>query len=168
MLLSGQGGVVIPQHIQAALDRSGVAWDIMPIDPAFADTEAFCRKYNIPLERSANTIIVASKKEPKQFCACVVLADSRLDVNGKVRRLMGVSRASFATAPEMLALTGMDIGGVTPFGLPETVPLFVDARVMDAPWVIVGAGGRSAKLRLEPGAFARLGATLVPDLGLRI
>ena len=157
---------MIPDSVVRVLDRLGIQCDIMPIDPTFADTEAFCRKYDVPLERSANTIIVASKKEPKQFCACVVLADSRLDVNGKVRRLMGVSRASFAGAADMQALTGMEIGGVTPFGLPENVPLYVDARVLDHPWVIVGAGGRSAKLRLDPRTFERLGATFIPDLGL--
>jgi prolyl-tRNA editing enzyme YbaK/EbsC (Cys-tRNA(Pro) deacylase) len=159
--------IMIPDRVREALDRLGIVPEIMPIDPAFADTEAFCRKYDVPLERSANTIIVASKKEPKQFCACIVLADSRLDVNGKVRRLMGVPRASFASAPEMQALTGMEVGGVTPFGLPKGVPLFVDARVLDHSWVIVGAGGRAAKLRLDPRAFERVGAVFIPDLGLR-
>ena len=157
---------MIPDSVAQALERLGIQCDVMPIDPAFADTEAFCRKYDIPLDRSANTIIVASKKEPKQFCACVVLADSRLDVNGKVRRLMGVPRASFAGAADMQALTGMEVGGVTPFGLPGTLPLYVDARVLDHPWVIVGAGGRSAKLRLDPRMFERLGATFIPELGL--
>src|SRR5262245_6811517 len=117
---------MIPDPVQHVLDRLGIPCDIVPIDPDFADTEAFCRKYDVPLERSANTIIVASKKEPKQFCACVVLADSRLDVNGKVRKLMGVPRASFAGAEDMQTLTGMEIGGVTPFGLPENLPLYVD------------------------------------------
>jgi prolyl-tRNA editing enzyme YbaK/EbsC (Cys-tRNA(Pro) deacylase) len=157
---------MIPDSVRDALNRLGIAYEIMPIDPAFADTEAFCRNYDVPLDRSANTIIVASKKEPKQFCACVVLADSRLDVNGKVRRLMGVSRASFAGAADMQALTGMEIGGVTPFGLPENLPLYVDARVLNHPWVIVGAGGRSAKLRLDPQKFERIGAIFIPELGL--
>jgi prolyl-tRNA editing enzyme YbaK/EbsC (Cys-tRNA(Pro) deacylase) len=138
----------------------------MPIDPAFADTEAFCRQYGVPAERSANTIIVASKKEPKQFCACVVLADSRLDVNGKVRQLMGVSRASFATAEEMKTLTGMEVGGVTPFGLPADLRLYVDARVMEPSWIILGAGGRSAKVRISPQVFKELSAVIVSGLGV--
>jgi prolyl-tRNA editing enzyme YbaK/EbsC (Cys-tRNA(Pro) deacylase) len=157
---------MIPESVARTLDRLGIQCEVMPIDPAFADTEAFCSKYDVPLERSANTIIVASKKEPKQFCACVVLADSRLDVNGKVRRLMGVPRASFAGPQEMKALTGMEIGGVTPFGLPEAMPLYVDARVLQHPWVVVGAGGRSAKLRLDPRMLERIGAQFIPDLGL--
>jgi len=159
---------MIPDTVRQTLDRLGIACEIMPIDPAFADTEAFCRTYDVPLEQSANTIIVASKKEPKQFSACVVLADSRLDVNGKVRRLMNVPRASFAGPEDMRALTGMEVGGVTPFGLPETLPLFVDARVLDHAWVIVGAGGRSAKLRIDPHAFERLGAMFIPELGVKI
>jgi prolyl-tRNA editing enzyme YbaK/EbsC (Cys-tRNA(Pro) deacylase) len=159
---------MISDAVRQTLDQLGIDCEIMPIDPAFADTEAFCRKYDVPLEQSANTIIVASKKEPKQFCACVVLADSRLDVNGKVRRLMNVPRASFAVPEDMRALTGMEVGGVTPFGLPETLPLYVDARVLDHPWVIVGAGGRSAKLRLDPRGFERLKAIFIPELGLKM
>ncbi|HET9235434.1 MAG TPA: YbaK/EbsC family protein [Candidatus Eisenbacteria bacterium] len=157
---------MISETVRAALERLQSPWEIMPIDPAFADTEAFCRKYGVPAERSANTIIVASKKEPKQFCACVVLADSRLDVNRRVRQLMSVPRASFATAEEMKALTGMEVGGVTPFGLPPDLPLYVDARVMEPSWVILGAGGRSAKVRISPNVFIELNATVVTGLGI--
>ena len=102
------------EKIVAAIKQLGVA---------FADTAAFCEKYGYPVDRSCNTIIVASKKEPKQFVACVVLAHTRLDVNKRVTNLMGVSKASFATAEEMMALTGMQVGGVTPFSLPHGMPL---------------------------------------------
>ena len=98
----------------------------MVIDPAYADTAAFCEKYGVSLGHSANTIIVGSKKEPKQYAACVVKATTRLDVNHTVRALMGVSRLSFASADETMALTGMMIGGVTLFALPETLPVYVD------------------------------------------
>lgn len=157
---------MISDTVRRSLERLPLPWEIMPIDPAFADTEAFCREYEVPADRSANTIIVASKKEPKQFCACVVLADSRLDVNRTVRQLMGVPRASFASAEEMRALTGMEVGGVTPFGLPQSLPLYVDARVMQPSWVILGAGGRSAKVRISPNVFIELNATIVTGLGI--
>ncbi len=116
-------------RVRDSLDALGVPYEVMPIDPAFADTAQFCEKYGIPLANSANTIVVASKKEPKLYCACVVLATTRLDVNHTVRRLMGAARVSFATAEETQALTGMMIGGVTVFALPPDVPLYVD----DAP-----------------------------------
>ena len=101
------------EKIDAAINALGIAYEQISIDPAYADTAAFCEHYGYPLECSGNTIIVASKKEPKQFVACVVLASTQLDVNRRVRKLMGVSRASFATAEEMMSLTGMQVGGVT-------------------------------------------------------
>jgi prolyl-tRNA editing enzyme YbaK/EbsC (Cys-tRNA(Pro) deacylase) len=152
--------------VLAALARLGVPYERIAIDPALADTEAFCREYGYPLDRSANTIIVASRKEPKRYCACVVLADSKLDVNGTVRKLLGVSRASFAGAQEMKALTGMEVGGVTPFSLPEGVPLFVDARVMEPEWVILGGGGRDGKIKVSPEVLLSLGGESIEGLGI--
>jgi prolyl-tRNA editing enzyme YbaK/EbsC (Cys-tRNA(Pro) deacylase) len=148
------------------LDGLGVPYDVIEIDPDFADTGAFCQKYGYPAERSANTIIVASKKELKKYCACVVLADARLDVNKKVRKLMGVPRASFATAEEMTVETGMQVGGVTPFSLPSGMPLYVDDRIMGLDWVILGGGGRDTKIKISPEVFTKLGAKIVPGLGI--
>src|SRR5256884_7311548 len=115
----------IDQRVAEVLLGLGVPHDVVTIDPSFADTAAFCEKYGVPLENSANTIIVASKKEPKQYAACVVKATRRLDVNHAVRRLLGVAKLSFASAEETKALTGMMLGGVTVFALPPEMPLYL-------------------------------------------
>jgi prolyl-tRNA editing enzyme YbaK/EbsC (Cys-tRNA(Pro) deacylase) len=152
-------------RVRDVLDGLGVPYEIITIDPDFADTAQFCAKYGIPLEQSANTIVVASKKEPKQYCACLVLATTRLDVNHAVRKLMNVSRVSFASADETKALTGMLIGGVTVFALPEGLPVYVDERVMAPAWIIVGGGGRSTKVKCAPDVLRRLpNVTVVPGL----
>ena len=150
----------------ASLRSLGVPYERIEIDPAFADTAAFCEKYGYPLERSCNTIIVASKKEPKQFVACVVLAHTRLDVNKRVTKLMGVPKASFASAEEMMALTGMHVGGVTPFSLPSGVPLYIDERIMALDWVILGGGCRSLKIKTPTAVFEKLGAEVVSGLAV--
>lgn len=155
----------IDRRVAASLDALGVPYEVMTIDPDFADTARFCERYGIPLENSANTIVVASKKEPKQYCACVVKATTRLDVNHAVRRLMNASRVSFATAEETTALTGMMIGGVTVLALPPDLPVYVDERVMALDWLIVGGGSRSTKIRTSPELFRRLpGTTIVSGL----
>jgi prolyl-tRNA editing enzyme YbaK/EbsC (Cys-tRNA(Pro) deacylase) len=155
----------IDARVRASLDRLGVPYEVITIDPEFADTARFCERYGVPLENSANTIVVASKKEPKQYCACVVKATTRLDVNHAVRKLMGASRVSFATADETKALTGMMIGGVTVLALPPELPIYVDERVMALDWFVVGGGSRSTKIRTSPEVFRRLaGTTIVPDL----
>ena len=154
------------QTVISAVKSLGMAFELIAIDPAYADTAAFCEKYGYPLDRSANTLVVASKKEPKKFAACVVLAHTQLDVNRRVRHLLGVSKASFATAEEVQAVTGMQIGGVTPFALPAEWPLYVDERIMGLEWVILGGGGRETKIKISPEVFTKLGAEIIAGLGL--
>jgi prolyl-tRNA editing enzyme YbaK/EbsC (Cys-tRNA(Pro) deacylase) len=155
----------IEARVRRALQRAGVPYELMVIDPAYADTAAFCEKYGVSLGHSANTIVVGSKKEPRQYAACVVQATARLDVNHAVRGLMGVSRLSFASADETMALTGMMIGGVTLFALPETVPIYVDEPLLALDYVILGGGSRSLKIRTSPLVFSRIANTrVVPNL----
>jgi prolyl-tRNA editing enzyme YbaK/EbsC (Cys-tRNA(Pro) deacylase) len=159
----------VGERVRGVLDGLGVPYEIMTIDPDFADTAQFCAKYGIPLDQSANTIIVASKKEPKQYCACLVLATTRLDVNHAVKKLMNASRVSFASAEETKDLTGMLIGGVTVFALPDDLPIYVDERVMAPDWIIVGGGGRSTKVKLAPDGLRRLpNVIVVPGLASEI
>ena len=146
----------------------GLTYEVIDIDPALADTALFCEYYGFPMQQSGNTIIVASKKEPKVFVACVVLATTRLDVNKRVRKLMGVSKASFASQKEMKILTGMEVGGVTPFSLPEELKLYVDSQIMELEWVILGGGGRDHKLKISPEVFHQLGAEIINNLALPI
>ena len=146
-----------------ALDRRGLAYEVMPCDPALADTAAFVEAYGVPPERSANTIVVASKGAEPTYAACVLLATTSLDVNNVVRRIMEVRKASFAGADPVRELTGMEIGGVTPFGLPDDLPILVDARVVETEWIILGGGNRSSKLRLAPSALTALPSVRVID-----
>ncbi len=155
----------IDTTVRRVLDTLGTPYEIVEIDPAFADTAAFCEKYGYGLDVSGNTIVVASKREPKQFAACLVLANTRLDVNHAVRRLMGASRVSFASAEETMTLTGMEIGGVTVLALPADLPVYVDDRVMALDYVILGSGSRSSKVRIAPAVLERLPSVrVVPGL----
>lgn len=142
--------------VRAALDELGLAYEVMACDPALADTAAFVEAYGVPLDQSANTILVASKGAEPIHVACVLLATTSLDVNNVVRREMGARKASFARAEPVMALTGMEIGGVTPFGLAGTIPVLVDARVIERPWIVMGGGNRSSKLRLAPAVLEAL------------
>ena len=146
----------IEQRVAAQMELLGVEHEMFEIDPDFADTAAFCEKYGFPMEKSGNTIVVASKRGQKKHCACIVAATDRLDVNKRVKGLMGVSRASFAGAEETMELTGMMIGGVTPFGLPSELPIYADAKLTDLDYVIIGGGSRSSKIKLAPSELGKL------------
>ena len=162
---TADGGDEIERRVLAMLDGLGLSYEVHRIDPAFADTAAYCEKYGSSLEHAANTIIVASKKEPRQYAACVVKATRRLDGNHTVRRLMSAARISFASAEETRALTGMMLGGVTVLALLPEMPVYVDETLMDLPWIILGGGSRSCKIKIAPEIFRKIpGATVVPGL----
>ncbi len=155
--------------VRAALDASGHPYEIMACDPALADTTDFCAHYGIPVSNSVNTILVKAKTGGERFAACVLLADSKLDVNRVVRKRLGARRVSFASAEETQRLTGMVLGGVTPVGLPEDLPVWVDARVMQAEYVILGAGVREAKIKVAPAVFHSLpGVEIVEGLAIEL
>lgn len=146
------------------LDVLGVEYEIVPCDAELADTAAFCEAYGYALEDSANTIVVMGRADPPVYAACVVLATTRLDVNKVVRKRLGTRKASFASGEHTQRLTGMAIGGVTPIGLPEGLPLWVDARVMERERIILGGGGRDRKVHAPPSLLTALGAEIVEDL----
>lgn len=139
--------------------------ELFPCDPALADTAAFCAAYGFELGESANTIIVAGKSSPPVYAACVVLATHRLDVNRAVRSRLGTRKASFADPDETRALTGHEIGGVTVFGLPAGLPVWVDAAVMRRPRIVLGGGSRSWKVIAPPSILLTIeGLVVVDDL----
>src|SRR5213078_2478304 len=122
---------------------------VAEIDPELADTAAFCAAYQVGLEISANCVVVAGKREGElRYAACVVLATTRADVNGVVRRQLDVRKASFAPMDDAVAATGMQYGGITPIGLPADWPVLVDEVVAKTASVIIGSGIRGSKLRL--------------------
>jgi prolyl-tRNA editing enzyme YbaK/EbsC (Cys-tRNA(Pro) deacylase) len=138
------------QSVLESMKSLGIEFEEMACDPALADTAQFCEAYGVPLDRSANTILVASRKPEGTMVACLVLATTRLDVNDVVRRKMGARKASFANAEQTREVTGMEIGGVTIFGLPTSMPVWVDSRILECDWIVIGAGSRSAKIKLDP------------------
>jgi prolyl-tRNA editing enzyme YbaK/EbsC (Cys-tRNA(Pro) deacylase) len=149
--------------LRAQLDPLGVDYELFPCDPSLADTAAFCAAYGFAPEDSANTIVVIGKSDPPRFAACVTLAPYRLDVNRTVRDRLGTRKASFAPTEVTAELTGMQIGGVTVFGLPDGMPIWVDARVMGRDRIVLGGGSRSWKVIAPPAILEALAGMEVVD-----
>jgi len=143
---------------------------VAEIDPELADTAAFCERYGVTLEQSANCVVVAGRRgETITLAACVVLATTRADVNGSVRRRLDARKASFAPMDTAVEASGMEYGGITPVGLPAAWPVLLDVAVLEQQWVVVGSGLRRSKLVL-PGALLGIlpGAEVVEGLGVQV
>jgi len=163
---------LLAPSVASALD----SWDanaspddvlVAEIDPELADTRAFCERYGVALERSANCVILAARREGRAwFAACVVLATTRADVNGVAKRHLGASKISFAAMDAAVGASGMEYGGITPLGLPAGWPILIDENVAAADGVIVGSGLRRSKIWLPGPALAQLpNATVLASLG---
>ena len=158
----------IERQVRSTLEEAAIEYEWIEVEPDFADTAAFCEKYGFEMDHCGNTIIVASKRGEKKYSGCIVRGTDRIDVNKKVRGLMEVSRLSFATADETIDLTGMMIGGVTPFALPESLPIYVDAHIMELDYVILGGGSRSGKLKVSPSSLLNIPTVaVIEDLSIR-
>jgi prolyl-tRNA editing enzyme YbaK/EbsC (Cys-tRNA(Pro) deacylase) len=153
--------------VRSALESAGEVaahvW-VAPIDPDLADTAAFCAAYGVPPEASANCVVVrGSRGGESRTAACLVLATTRADVNGTVRRRLDVRKASFAPVADAVSETGMEFGGITPIGLPPEWPVLVDPAVADLGWAIVGSGMRGSKLAVPGSVLAAWPSAEVVD-----
>jgi prolyl-tRNA editing enzyme YbaK/EbsC (Cys-tRNA(Pro) deacylase) len=143
---------------------------VAEIDPALADTAAFCERYGVSLEESANCVVIAARRGGNTtYAACVVTATTRADVNGLVRRHLDARKASFAPVADVTVATGMEYGGITPVGLPADWPVLVDEAVAKTGSVIIGSGIRGSKLRLPGRLVAAIpSAQVLPGLGIPV
>ena len=156
--------------VYAALSEWAFADEVRvaAIDPALSDTAAFCERYGVAPVESANCVVIAGRRGGEtSYAACMVAATTRADVNGLVRRHLGVRKASFGPVVEITALTGMEYGGITPIGLPGQWPVLVDADVAKLGNAVIGSGIRGSKLWLPGRLLAELpGAEVLPGLGV--
>lgn len=162
-----------PELLAAPVSAALAGWSeatgvgVVAIDPDLADTAALVAAYDLDLGASGNCVLVAGQRAgAERIAACVVAADTRADVNGLVRRLLDVRKASFLPMDRAVAESGMEYGGITPIGLPPTWRVLVDERLTHAGFVVVGSGVRRSKLLVPGAALAALpGAEVIEGLG---
>ena len=150
---------LVATPVAKALDAWAATDDVAvaPIDASLADTAAFCERYQVTLDDSANCVVIAGRRgDVTSYAACVVLATTRADVNGVVRKRLGARKASFAPMDDAVQLTGMEYGGITPIGLPADWPILIDAAVLGREVVVIGSGIRASKIALPPALLAGL------------
>lgn len=163
--MKGDPSILHPS-VRQALESAGIAFEPMACREEWADTAEFCANYGISPDEACNAILVVVKTTPKAYVACLVRADTKLDVNHKVAAEVAFKRLSFASSEEAAQLSGQAIGGVSILGLPAEIPLLIDSRVLERPSVIVGGGNRTSKARLDPHELTKLPNARVADIAV--
>ncbi len=162
-------GQPVVSALRALPPELAAAISVTEIDPTLADTAAFCERYGVLAQESANCVVVAGRRgEVTTLAACVVLATTRADVNGLLRRTLGAKKISFAPMDVAVSESSMEYGGITPIGLPVDWPIFIDRAVVEAGDVVVGSGVRRSKIVVAGSTLAVLPkATVLDGLGLQ-
>jgi prolyl-tRNA editing enzyme YbaK/EbsC (Cys-tRNA(Pro) deacylase) len=146
---------LVAEPVRRYLEGDGL-W-VSAIDPELADTAAFCEHYDIGPDISANCVVVEARRaERTWYAACIILATTRADVNGIVRKHLGARKISFASMDSAVSLTGMEYGGITPIGLPADWPILIDQNLIDEERVVIGSGIRDSKLLVSTSVLATL------------
>ena len=170
--LTGRPVADHPELLATPVARALAAWPhadrigVVEIDPDLADTATLSETYDLGLDTGANCVVVGGRRAGEErVAACVVRADTRADVNGRVKALLDVRKCSFLAQDRAVEESGMEHGGITPVGLPGPWRVLVDSRVLDVEVAVLGSGVRRSKL-LVPGALVGLlpGAEVVDDL----
>ena len=155
------------ESIRQVLERTGASYRFIDCDSDKSDTAIFCAHYGYALEDSVNTIVVKAKGGTIPYIACALLAHTRLDVNHTIRKRLGVRKVSFASAEQTREITGMELGGVTAFGLPSDLPLWIDENLLTREQLIFGSGERTSKIICAPDAIRLLpGVEIVQGLAV--
>jgi prolyl-tRNA editing enzyme YbaK/EbsC (Cys-tRNA(Pro) deacylase) len=141
---------------------------VAEIDPDHADTAVLVEQTGLAMEDMANCIVISGARAGEErVCAALVLGHTRADVNKTIRKLLDVRKCSFMAMDEAVERTGMEYGGITPLGLPDSWPVLVDDRVAQREWIVIGSGLRRSKIRLPGSVATQLpGARVVENLAL--
>lgn len=148
---------LLARPVKDAVAELGLDCFVAPIDPDRADTAEFCAAYQVPLEVSANCVVVAGRRAGLSvMAACLVRATDRADVNRVIRKRLDVRKISFAGMDEAVRQTGMEYGGITPIGLPASWPILIDEAVARLDMIVVGSGIRGSKIAMLGRSAANL------------
>ncbi len=157
---------ILHHSVRTALDDASIRYEAIPCREEWADTAEFCAHYGVPVADACNAILVALKVTPRQYVACLVRADTKIDVNHRLAAEVGTKRLSFASPAEAAEVSGQSIGGVSLVGLPANIPVLVDSRVLERDSIIIGGGNRTSKVRLAPGELEKLPVVRVAEIAV--
>lgn len=153
----------------AALGDATSLIRVAAIDPNVSDTAAMSDAYDIPMSASVNCVLVAGRREGiERTAAVLVRASTRADINGAIKRMLAVRKASFVPVDRAVHDSQMEYGGITPIGLPAMWRCLIDAQLATSDeWIVIGSGVRKSKIAIPANLLATYpGILVVPGVAL--
>jgi Ala-tRNA(Pro) deacylase len=145
-------------RVENLLKQQGVSYRVMRHDPVYTSEEA-ARVRGTPLASGAKALVC---KGEQGFVMFVVPADRKLDSHA-VRRAKGWKKLRFATAEEVLELTGLTPGSIPPFGSLFGLRTHCDERLGENEVINFNAGDHAVSVSMGYADYVRVEK---PELGM--
>lgn len=109
--------------------------------------EFAARATGFPLARTVKTLVVEAG--PQRNLLVLVSGDRQLDFK-RLARALAAKKASLADAGTAERLTGYRVGGISPFGVRQPLPVVMDQGLLSMEEVLINAGRRGVMLKMSP------------------
>ena len=149
-------------RIMDILDAHHIAYRVLPHSRPVFTVEAAAEQRGVVKEEMVKSILLRDRDG--RYVMAGVTGDARVDPKAVRAHLPADwKRLSFASAEEILAVTGCVQGAVTPLGLPPDVPVILDEAIARCDKITISSGDPMAGLELDPQDLIRVsGAQLAP------
>lgn len=130
--------------IKSFLQSKDIPFETFEHEPVRTSEEAARIRPGYSLEQGAKALILKTKPSYKDsnFVMFVMPAHLKLD-SYKGKQVLGVKEIRFATPEEVEDITsGVQVGGVPPFGNLFGIPVIVDPRLFENKRIVFNAGDR--------------------------
>lgn len=143
---------VSSQKVQNELDRLNLNIRVLEFKQSTKTCELAAQALHVEVARIVKSLVFLAGNQP-----VLVLVSGQIDrVDDKqLGSLLGVSKLRLARAEEVRELTGFAIGGVSPFGLKQKLPVYLDESLLRFDCVYCAAGTPNSMFGISPQELIR-------------
>ena len=129
------------------LKQRKVYFEVVQYEHLQKGAEFAAQATGVPLEQTVKTLVV--DLGAGRHGLVLVPGDRQADMK-RVARAYAAKRAEMVDAATAERLTGYHVGGISPFGVRQALPVLMDAIILSHEKILINAGQRGTMLKMSP------------------
>ncbi len=129
------------------LKQKNIPFDVVRYTHEEKGAEFAARAAGFALEKTVKTLVV--DLGDKKCLLALLPGDKQLDLKS-IARMCSVKRAVMADTETAERLTGYLVGGISPFGVKQSLPVVIEESILQFDRVLINAGQRGTMLLMMP------------------
>jgi len=135
------------------LEQKKIPFEVVKYDHEEKGAEFASKASGFPLERTVKTLVVDLGE--KQYTLVLMPGDKQLSMK-RLASLCGVKRAAMADTRTAERITGYRVGGISPFGTRQKLPVVMEESILNFEKILINAGQRGTMLKIAPESIRRV------------